>query len=124
MDNFSIAVTGESDLMLAAAISLGFSYQKHAIAYREDEKKGLVLYHSLPDAYEKLGIVKSLYPMQAEHVFSFVKPWLAQASLGRKPDHDGDNERGWHVYNESWGHISGDWRAFLAIRPIWAMYGK
>lgn len=53
-----------------------------------------------------------------------IKAWLSERHYGSQPDHDGDNERGWRVYNEGWGHVDGEWQAFAAIEPVWLMYGK
>lgn len=49
---------------------------------------------------------------------------IAHADYGRQPDHDGDNEKGWRLYNETWGMVGGDHSAFAAVEPAWAMYGK
>jgi hypothetical protein len=56
-------------------------------------------------------------------VAATVTAWLASADFGKQPDHDGDNEKGWHLYNESWGHVDGPYAVF-AVEPSWQMYGK
>lgn len=63
-------------------------------------------------------------PLTAEQAVETVKSWLNTADYGNQPDHDGDNGRGWRIYNESWGHVDGMWQAFVAIEPAWLMYGK
>lgn len=50
--------------------------------------------------------------------------WLKEQDYGREPDHDGNNSKGWRVFNENWGHIGDDFYAFVAIQPAWAMHGK
>lgn len=64
-------------------------------------------------------------PMTAEQVQPMVEAWLAQATYGPEPDHDGSNEKGWRVYNEEWTHVA-TFRtsAFVAIEPIWLLHGK
>ncbi len=54
----------------------------------------------------------------------FAWPWLEQAERGKAPDHDGDNEKGWRVYNESWAHVAGLWEATVAVEPYWLMACK
>ena len=60
----------------------------------------------------------------ADEMLPLIKAWLAKADYGPKPDHDGDSVKGFRLYNEEWGHVDGDWSAFLAVQPVWAMYGK
>lgn len=62
--------------------------------------------------------------MDQEQIIPLIKAWLSEADYGREPDHDGDNGKGWRVYNEAWGHVNGEWQAFCAIEPVWLMYGK
>jgi hypothetical protein len=63
-------------------------------------------------------------PLSYEDVVPFVKAWLKAADYGQQPDQDGDNGKGCRVYNEAWGHVAGDHYAFVAIEPVWLMYGK
>lgn len=63
-------------------------------------------------------------PMDAEAAIPFIKAWLAEADYGKQPDHDGDNGKGWRIYNEAWGHVARNHYAFVAIEPEWIMYGK
>lgn len=54
-----------------------------------------------------------------------VKRWLAEdVEYGIPPDHDGRNGQSWRVYNEAWGKIDGRSYTFVAIEPVWAMYGS
>lgn len=63
--------------------------------------------------------------MDLDETINFVWGWLEKTSpLTSEPDHDGDNGKGFFIFNESWGHVFGEWQAFIAIEPIWAMYGK
>jgi hypothetical protein len=63
-------------------------------------------------------------PMELEATVSFVKNWLAHATYGREPDHDGSNGRGFRVFTEDWGHVYDHHYAVVGIQPAWAMYGK
>lgn len=119
MDNrrIDLSLTGHDDFRLA--MTLAFKSQYKATGYRIHENH-LVLYWV--DSPESTPFP---YAMELSDVIPFVWGWLqkTQPSSGR-PDHDGDNEKGYRVFNEAWGHVFGDYRAFIAITPIWAMYGK
>ncbi|WP_158966189.1 hypothetical protein [Chachezhania sediminis] len=40
-------------------------------------------------------------------------------------DADSDNEKGWLLWNDGWGHIEGhDYHSFVAVCPTWIMFGK
>lgn len=59
-----------------------------------------------------------------EELIGIIRHWLVDADYGREPDHDGDNRKGWRVYNESWAHIGTNHYVFAAIEPHWNVYGK
>jgi hypothetical protein len=63
-------------------------------------------------------------PMNADQIGALVTAWLETAKYPPAPDHDGDNKRGWHLYNEQWGHVGNDHYAIAAIAPSWQTYGK
>lgn len=118
MDNFQIDITSEG--ALDAAMRLAFqSERQRAVGYRIDPEKGIVLYQ-----YESAVMTPFPFKMDAAGAADFVKRWLAEADYGPEPDHDGHNEKGWRLYNEAWGHVGGDYKAFVAVKPAWAMYGK
>ena len=60
----------------------------------------------------------------AQLIAALARNWLNKADYGPQPDHDGDNGKGFRIYVEDWGHVGGRWEAFLAVAPVWAMYGK
>jgi hypothetical protein len=64
------------------------------------------------------------FTLDAAGAADFASRWLAEVDYGNEPDHDGDNGKGWTVYNEAWGHVDGHYSAIIAIAPTWAMYGK
>jgi hypothetical protein len=124
VDNFQFDMTSEGNEQLRKALAL-FQRADGVTGYRVDDsgvksdRHRLILYWTKSTRSTQLP-----YPMKHAQTAEFVLGWLAQADYGRQPDHDGDNGKGWRVYNESWGHVDGEWQAFVAIEPVWAMYGK
>ena len=39
-------------------------------------------------------------------------------------DHDGHNQKGWRVYNETWGHVGEHTCALVAVQPAYIWQGK
>ena len=153
MDNFRIDVTSEGREHFDAAMKMAFSSAPGgtAVAIAVHSKIGLVLYwhaekparlkqqvpwssqhtgeqraemERLAEA-EAVAVAPLPFPLTATAAADYVWHWLTTAAgYGRAPDHDGDNEKGWRVYNEQWGHVAGNHYAFVAVQPVWAMYGK
>jgi hypothetical protein len=131
MDNFFLDIISDSYLKEALTIGFKGAPGKKATHFRLDPPSGegaarrtrtrLVL-----GWHEFKGSQALPFPLQIEDdsAYNFIKAWLEDQNYGSQPDHDGDNGRGWRVYNESWGHVDHDPYAFLAIEPAWAMYGK
>lgn len=67
---------------------------------------------------------KLFTPLDHEQAEGFIKAWLESIDYGVEPDHDGNNGKGWRVYNESWAHVDTNHYVFAAIEPHWNMYGK
>lgn len=89
------------------------------VGYRVHEN-AIILYWAKSE-----NMIPFPYEMEVKEVTQFVGGWLAKTKPNYpQPDHDGDNEQGFRIYNEGWGHVGGQWEAFIAITPIWAMYGK
>lgn len=151
MDNFRIDITSEGQEQLAAAMSLAFGRFRQAVGYAIREPvaaeryafddddlqkkhgwmlkekssaspKRLVFYWS--DYQNREDVVALPFKMDAAGAADFATRWLAELDYGKQPDHDGDNEKGWRLYCEGWGHVDGDSSAFVAVAPAWAMYGK
>lgn len=120
MNNFHVDVTSDGDL--AEAMKIAFHDHKHAEGYLLHPAKGLVFFWYLSAAPD--GLVR--FPFKMDHVGAadFARRWLGEEDYGREPDHDGDNKKGWRLYNEVWGHVGGWTGAFVAVKPAWAMYGK
>src|SRR5690349_24893058 len=60
---------------------------------------------------------RSLRDWSSDVCSSDLEAWLAEADYGPQPDHDGDNSKGWRIYNEAWGHVDNLWGAIVAIQP-------
>lgn len=121
MDNFRFDLISEGDLVKPMEIAFRRPTQR-AEGYLVHADKGLVFFGYLGGAPE--GLVK--LPFKLDHVGAadFAKRWLAEQDYGREPDHDGDNGKGWRLYNEDWGFVGGWHGSFIAVKPAWAMYGK
>lgn len=64
-------------------------------------------------------------PIGWEQAVDVVKGWCKEVAFyGSKPDNDGDSSRSWRIYCEAWGHVDRNWKAFAAVEPYWAEYGK
>jgi hypothetical protein len=120
MDNFRIDITSEGDIAPAMKIAFRDEHTR-AVAYRVDAARGLIFYQ-YPSKRE--GVVALPFKLDHADAAHFAKRWLSEQDYGREPDHDGDNERGWRLYNEDWGHIASEHETFVAVKPAWAMYGK
>jgi len=86
-------------------------------------RKTLVLFWSEPNDKR---IQDYPFPAQAtkEDAIVFVQSWLHGLCWPEEPDHDGDNEKGFRMFVEDWGHVVENGYAICAIQPAWAMYGK
>lgn len=142
MDNFRFDMVCEGNKTLKAAIALVFSHRSmrgatgYIIrpahdAFVHDKYKHL----NKPKRPERLiflwsnyesaeGYVPFPFEMDADGCADFASRWLGSVDYGREPDHDGDNGKGWRVYNEAWGHVEDLRATIIAVSPAWAMYGK
>jgi hypothetical protein len=130
MDNFRFDITGNGDIDLAMQVA--FSHQSKACWWRTDTVEG---YNKRRIPRLVLSWMSSESPGPEWHPFvtpvgweeaaTVVRGWLTTADYGPRPDHDGDNGKGWRVYNDAWGHVEPyHYKAFVAVEPRWAMYGK
>ena len=63
-------------------------------------------------------------PFMPREMSRIVGNWLASVDYGPEPRTDGSTDKGFRIYNEAWGHVDGDWRAFAAIEPAKSIRGK
>jgi hypothetical protein len=93
----------------------------HTEYEREDEAGAptlILLWH------EENGALPLPYPLDLERAADFLGGWLLRVDYGEEPDHDGDNGKGWRIFNESWGHVVGNHFGIVAIQPAWIIYPK
>lgn len=119
MDNRVFSITSEGDKDFELAMKIAFSRNNKAVGYLVKDNV-LIFYWVKSD-----DMIPLPYEMDVSQATEFSKGWLKSVKPSqREPDHDGDNEIGFSVWCESWGHVNSDYKAFVAIEPIWAMYGK
>lgn len=135
MDNFSINLTAESKETLLEVLKIVFKHNcPSGKAKFWTEKKIetnpewigtdinrnvlILLWH------EEKGSVKLPSPIDAAGSCELAWNWLMEQDYGPEPDQDGDNEKGFRVYCNHWGHVEGYHYAIIGIVPAWAMYGK
>ena len=119
MDNFRVDIVSEGEKQLAKALSL---FRGGAIGYRVENKKKpptLLLY-----CYESPNCIRFPTELSLDKCIPMILEWLKDVPYGTEPDHDGDNGKGWRIFNEDWGHVFGEHEVFVGIQPKWAMYGK
>lgn len=119
-------VTGETKQLLIDTLDIGFCVTGHstAVGWKATDSR-MVLYWASDGSLTRPH--PFIVPMSGKDVAESVWAWLQTLSRDVFPqeyDHDGGNNRGWKVYTEAWGQISGDTYAFLAIEPHWMVCGK
>lgn len=135
MDNFEIKLVAEDPETLKEALRICFRHnapggrithwiEKDAQTDPEwigasDKRKMLVLLWAKEEGSHKLPV-----PLKADGAFELVSRWLEEADYGPEPDHDGDNDKGFCLYCDHWGHVDDLHYAVVGIIPAWAMYGK
>lgn len=120
-DNFRFCIESAGRLNFDIAMKLAFTVRKQATHYAINDTYGMILY-----AYEICDPnVKLLpYPMNEDAAKEFVWNWLQITDYPSEPDHDGDNSKGFCIWNEAWSRVNNQPSAFVAIKPSWQMYGK
>ena len=122
MDNRAIDVTseGKNDLSLALQLVWRNCAGAAAVWYKIKDNT-MFLYWADP---KDKDAVQLAYPHNLEQAVNFIHGWLNAIGYPPQPDHDGDNGKGWRVFNEAWGHVCNSPYGFVGIQPVWAMYGK
>lgn len=98
-------------------------------AWKIDTKHGFVIYWSGDE-----GTTPFPVPVSVETVVPMIWEWLqsneAKAFVNDNTEeqkYDGgdvQNQRGWTLSVESWGHGGGSFYGIGAVRPSWCWYGK
>lgn len=122
MDNFHIDVRAVGEDAFKLALKIAFGHHSKATHFQCSKTK-LIFYWA--EVEGEKAVTPLPYEMDVEKATRFAWDWLASATYGQEPDHDGDNGKGFKVYNDKdWDHVDGDWAGICAIVPCWAMYGK
>ena len=124
MDNKHIELALEGKNTFGLAMQIACSGHSKIVGWSifEDEKKCKCLALHWVDNKKNVNLFP--YEMNFQQATEFAWGWLEKEPMGRQPDHDGDNGRGFYLFTHSWGMVNSDYTAFIAMKPIWAMYGK
>lgn len=137
-DNLHIDVRAKTRETFDLAIQIAMEFEPAVEAYTIDKKKGLVL---LWCAEEYSGGRKLGHPfptrLDAKGAADMAWTWLQKEwekdpkdrvafDPGGKPYEDGevDNDNGFRVYNEEWGHVGDHTYSVCAIQPASIWIGK
>lgn len=121
-DNFHFDITGAT-LFDCLNIAWNGSPGRKATHWIIEEREGFPI-RLILTWNEGKNTIPFPAPMTVEDCEPFIMAWLRTIEYGAQPDHDGDNSKGWRVYNESWGRIQNHTYSFVAIEPVWLMHGK
>jgi hypothetical protein len=131
MDNRILNINGRTIEQLKLAIQVACldeygKYQKIR-GWRYSQKKGLILLWYLSEKDTK-------FPVEMNHttIADVIWQWLETEDAKKvecegwdaDADHDGDNEKGWRLYVEDWGHVDSSWGVSFAVKPAYLWYGK
>ena len=126
-DNFHFDITGAPldkclDLAMAGAAGkkvVARSAERRIVDQPSSRPRLILYWHEHPKATMLPAPIT-----EVDVLTGFVKSWLLWIDYGPEPDHDGDNSRGWRVYNEQWARIGDLTYSFVAIEPTWLWHGK
>lgn len=126
--NYEFRLTSEGKEHFKIVMGLAFENcpGKKAKTFGISDKYGLVFAWSDTNQVLENGtlIEKLPFVLDLEGTTEFAWNWLKTADYGKEPDHDGDNKKGFIVYNEYFGSVGNCPYAFVGIQPEWIMYGK
>lgn len=104
---------------LELSLQIAFSGHKTAWGYKSDKDK-LVFCWTADDTF-----IPFVTPIGWEQAVDIVKGWCKDvADYGTEPDNDGHSSKSWRIYCDYWGHVDRNWKAFAAVEPYWAEFGK
>jgi hypothetical protein len=126
-DNWRLDITNAGIRRLRLAMEIAFSRCPgwKVTHYCDHTTLGLVLLWSTDEKVGGEPVLKLPSPLlNVEVATQFVWAWLEAAEHRTPPDFDGDVARGWRLYNESSGLVGHSQYAFVAVQPVWSLYGK
>jgi hypothetical protein len=146
-DNFQLVLRDSSRENFTLAIKLIMAQRAGgALYYASHPRNGVVLFwskpelavfrvpgldgvwqgdHSSPETDFRAQVTKLPYKLTAESAPDFLWGFLREMEYPAEPDHDGDNEKGYHITSgDGWGMIGDSNYALLQVLPLWMMHGK
>ena len=129
-DNRIFNVNGTSEEFLGEVLGIALLQSNNRVeGWQKDPKRGVVLYWH---AEGQKGVTPFLSEPTSKELArmilkSLAEPWAKDIPMkdwDANADHDGDNELGWRVYCNDWGHIGDNAYAFLCVKPAFLWYGK
>ena len=119
MDNQIFNINGRGLEALKKTMEI-IQHASSAVGYIEDHKKGLIFFQ-----YKNAKMIPFPSSLSMSQCADLAHTWLEEeVDYPSEPDHDGDNEKGWLLYCEGWGQINAYDASFIAVKPMWCMYGK
>jgi hypothetical protein len=119
-DNPIIRINGIGLDRLKYSMKLATGFPAHG--YITDAEKGLMVLFKYPSAPNMMPFPA---PLDAARSAELMWDWLKAADYPSEPDHDGDNKKGWIIWNDGWDQVDGyGYQSFIAIKPTWIMFGK
>ena len=119
-DNPVLKVNGISLDRLRYAMNLASGFP--AYGYKIDTNRGWLVFMKYASAPDMTAFP---VPLNAERCAEIAFEWLKAQPYPTQPDHDGDNEQGWLLWNDGWGQIEGHgYHSFVAVCPTWIIFGK
>lgn len=124
MDNFQFNICSMTNEAFVRTLRLAFelSGHKNITHYHIKDNNDLAFFWSKPES--NILAQPLPYPMGIGAAVSFATNWLETADYDDEPEHDGDNSRGWTIYNEGWSQVRGSFYGIIAIKTSWAIHGK
>jgi hypothetical protein len=121
-DNFHFDITG-APLEEALAIAFLGAAGGVAAAWRAEQGDGtprlILAWSDQAEGFQPLPAA-----IDAAGAAPLIVKWLRDQDYGPEPDIDGSVAKGWRVYCDSWGKVDGHAYSFVAIEPVWNLYGK
>lgn len=118
-------ISGEMEL-LDSALQIAFSKYPQAHGWRIQSRDGyvdrIIFYWAFSES--SYSIQRPPAPVNKSQVRSLIEPWLESVDYGEEPGTDGSTDKGFRLYNETYGDVNYEWQTFFAIEPYWLVYGK
>jgi hypothetical protein len=144
MDNKIFNVNGKTKEQLSIAVKLlllnEYGQTQKVTGWYYSKEKGLVLTWLIKDGYKATPFTDRMgkqTEIDDNELIDILWRWLDTEEAKNvecggwdaDSDHDGDNELGWRLYVDEWGHVqetahSIDHYSIAAFKPAYLWYGK